>query len=76
MITRYFVIALSLGLAVVKARLHAWPDAIGLGALGIGLILLRLADTRQQPLLRRAAWLCFGITLMALGVVAQRDFLH
>lgn len=76
MISRYFVIVLAAVLAVVRARAHAWPEAIGLGALAIGLVCLRLADTRQQPLLRRVAWFCFAITLMAMGTVFQRDYLR
>jgi len=76
MISRYFVIGLSLVMAVVRARAHAWPEAIGLTALGVGLIVLRLADTRQQPALKRVAWFCFALTLMAMGIVFQRDFLH
>lgn len=75
-ISRYFVIALALGLAVVKARTRAWPETIGLASLGIGLICLRLADTRQQPVLKRVAWLCFAITLLGVGMVVQRDYLR
>ena len=76
MISRYFVIALSLGLAIVRARAHAWPESIGLTTLGLGLICLRLADTRQQPLLKQVAWALFAVTLLALGMVFQRDYLR
>ncbi len=76
MLSRYFVIALSLGLAVVRARSHAWPEAIGLATLGVGLICLRLADTKQQPILKQVAWVFFAVTLMAVGIVLQRNFLH
>lgn len=76
MLSRYFVIALALGVAVFRARAHAWPEAIGLASLGIGLICLRLADTRQQPMLKQVARVLFAITLMATGIVLQRNFLH
>ncbi len=76
MISRYFVIALAAVLAVVRARNHAWPEAIGLSALAIGLTCLRLAETRQLPFLKRVAWVCFALTLTAMGAVLQRDYLR
>ncbi len=76
MLSRYFVIALSAVMAVWRARNHAWAEAIGLGSLAIGLTSLRLADTRQQPLLKGVAWFCFAVTLVVMGIVFQRDYLH
>jgi len=76
MLSRYFVIVLAAVTAVLRARSHAWVEATGLGTLAIGLTCLRLADTRQQPLLKRVAWVCFAITLIAMGVVFQRDYLR
>jgi len=76
MISRYFVIGLAAVAAVLRARDHAWAEAVGLGALAIGLVCLRLADTRQQPLLKRVAWVCFALTLMSIGIVFQRDYLR
>lgn len=76
MFSRYFVIVLATVTAVLRARSHAWIEAIGLGALAIGLICLRFADTRQQPLLKRVAWVCFALTLIAMGIVFQRDYLR
>jgi hypothetical protein len=73
--SRYFVIALAAGLAVFRAKQHAWPDAVMLGALALGLTLLRLADTKQQPVLKQVAWFCFAISLVALGIVFQRNYL-
>ncbi len=46
-----------------------------LGALALGLTLLRLADTKQQPVLKQVAWFCFAISLVALGIVFQRNYL-
>ena len=76
MISRYFVIALALVMAVIRARARAWPEAVGLTALAVGLIALRLADTRQMPALKRVAWACFAVTLLTMGIVFQRDYLH
>jgi hypothetical protein len=76
MISRYFVIVLAAVAAVLRARDHAWAETIGLSGLAIGLVCLRLADTRQQPLLKRVAWFCFALTLIAMGIVFQRDYLR
>jgi hypothetical protein len=75
-ISRYFVIVLAVAAAVLRARDHAWVETIGLGALAVGLTCLRLADTRRQPALKRVAWFCFALTLIAMGVVFQRDYLR
>jgi hypothetical protein len=75
-ISRYFVIGLATVAAVLRARDHAWVETIGLGALAVGLTVLRLADTRQQPALKKVAWFCFALTLIAMGVVFQRDYLR
>ena len=76
MISRYFVIVLALVAAVMRARDKAWVETIGLGALAVGLTCLRLADTRNQPGLKKAAWALFAITLVAMGIVFQRDYLR
>jgi hypothetical protein len=75
-ISRYFVIFLATVAAILRARDHAWVETIGLGGLAVGLTILRLADTRQQPGLKRIAWFCFALTLIAMGVVFQRDYLR
>lgn len=75
MFSRYFVIAFAAVVAVLRARSHAWPDAIMLGSLALGLTLLRLADTQKQPLLKNVAWLLFAVSLVALGIVFQRNYL-
>ena len=41
-----------------------------------GLTLLRTAQTRRQPALKKIAWALFGITLLAMGMVFQRDYLR
>lgn len=76
MISRYFVIVLAVVAAVMRARDKAWVETIGLGAMALGLTLLRLADARHQPALKKAAWALFAITLVAMGIVFQRDYLR
>lgn len=70
MISRYFVIMLAFGAAVVQASRAAYVEAVGLACLGAGLALLQLARTR--PSLRSVAWLAFCGTAVAMGVVALR----
>jgi hypothetical protein len=72
MISRYLVIVLAFGVAAYRLSHGAWIEATGLGALGAGLILLRMAATRPQ--LRRTAWLAFLVTAVALGTVLVRDY--
>ena len=76
MISRYFVIVLAVIAAALRARDRAWVETIGLGALAIGLTLLRVADLKSQPALRKVAYGCFALTLVAMGVVFQRDYLR
>ena len=76
MISRYFVIALAIGVGVMQALNHAWIEATGLIALGIGLTLLRLAQTRANPGLKKVAWVLFAFTIVAMGFVFRRDFLR
>ena len=76
MISRYFVIGLAFVTAGLTARRHDWAQTAGLLALGIGLTLVRLADTRQLPVLKKVAWACFAVTLIVAGVVLQRNFLR
>jgi len=75
-ISRYFVIGLALVAAALRARDHAWIETIGLLSLAAGLTCLRLADTRQQPRLKKLAWLLFAVTLVTMGMVFQRDYLR
>lgn len=76
MISRYFVIALAIVAAVLRARDRAWAETIGLGALAGGLLCLRVAESRQQPELKKIAWLLFAVTIVALGFVFRRDYLR
>ena len=46
---------LALVAAVLRARDHAWVETVGLSALAIGLILLRVADVKQRPELKKPA---------------------
>jgi hypothetical protein len=75
-ISRYFVIALALGVAVMQTINHAWVEAAGLFGLGIGLIVLRLAETRANPLLKRIAWISFALPIAAMFFLLRRDFLR
>jgi hypothetical protein len=75
-LSRYFVIAFAAVMAVWRARDHAWVETIGLAALSIGLSCSLLAQTKQQPLLKYVAIACFAVTLVAMGMVFQRDYLH
>ena len=76
MISRYFVIGLALVAAALRARDKAWTETIGLSALAAGLLCLRLAETRQQPQLKKVAWVLFAFTIVALGFVFRRDYLR
>lgn len=75
MFSRYFVILFAAVVAVLRARNRAWPDAIMLASLALGLTLLRLAETQKQPLLKNVAWVLFAVSLVALGIVFQRNYL-
>jgi hypothetical protein len=54
----------------MRAVQGAWPETLGLAALGSGLVILRLAETR--PALRQYAWLCFLITAAVIVLVLLR----
>jgi hypothetical protein len=69
-ISRYLIITLAFGAAAFRVTQGAWVEATGLGSLGAGLLLLKLAGAR--PALKPAAWVCFGITICAMGVVILR----
>jgi hypothetical protein len=75
-ISRYFVIALAIGVGVMQAINHAWIEAAGLFGLGIGLILLRLVQTGANPALKKVAWALFVVTIVAMSIVFKRDFLR
>lgn len=66
----YLVVTLAIGLAVFRATQGAWIEAVGLAALGIGRLLLRVAQVK--PAVRSLAWFCFGITALAVLLVATR----
>ena len=76
MISRYFVIALAVIAAVIRARDHAWAETLGLVTLAAGLTCLRLAESRQSPAIKKIAWVLFVITVIALGVVFKRDYMR
>jgi hypothetical protein len=69
-ISRYLVIVLSFAAAALQISRGAWLEAVGLIALGGGLVLLKLAADR--PALRRAAWASFAVTALVMAVVFAR----
>jgi hypothetical protein len=71
-ISRVLVIVLAFIVAGVQARAGAWVEASGLVALGAGLIILHLAQTR--PRVKPLAWLAFAVTAAAMVVVALRTY--
>ncbi|HWB15045.1 MAG TPA: hypothetical protein VG538_01465 [Vicinamibacterales bacterium] len=71
-ISRVLVIVLAFIVAGVQARAGAWVEASGLVALGAGLIILHLAQTR--PRVKPLAWLAFAVTAAAMVVVALRSW--
>jgi hypothetical protein len=76
MLSRYLVIAIALAVAVIRARDKAWVETAGVGALAVGLILLRVADSSNRPALKKIAWVFFAVTAVAMGIVFQRDYLR
>jgi len=73
MISRPLIILLALVAAVFRAQQQAWTEAVGLAALGAGLLILRAAETR--PALRQYAYLSFFITAMSVITVFYRRYL-
>jgi len=72
-ISRFIVIVLALGAAAYRASQGAFVEALGLTALGTGLLILRVAGTR--PMLRNTAYACFLLTAASVAIVVVRDFL-
>ena len=50
----------------------AWTEAIGLAALGTGLLILKIAETR--PALRQYAYLCFLFTAVSVVTALFRTY--
>jgi len=69
-ISRYLVIVLAAGAAVMRATQGAWVEATGLASLAAGLVLLRLAGTK--PALKPLAYLAFLATALAIVVMIIR----
>ena len=70
MISRYLVIVLAVGAAAMRVAQGALVEAVGLGALALGLIVLQLATTR--PALKPLAWVAFAVTVVSMAVVFSR----
>jgi hypothetical protein len=73
MFSRLILTFLAFVAAVFQADKRAWAEAVGLAALGFGLMLLQLAATR--PALRRYSYLAFTITAVCVLFVFFRRYL-
>jgi len=71
-ISRPLVILLAFIAAAMRGSQGAWPETIGLAALGTGLLILRVAETK--PALKPYAWLCFLLTGAAVVMVFMRNY--
>ena len=65
-----FVIVIALGAAAYRFATGAQFEALGLLALGTGLIFLKAGETRPQ--LRQYAYLSFLVTAVVIGTVLYR----
>lgn len=72
MASRIFVIVLALAVAAYRFVTGAHLEAVGLLGLGVGLIFLKVGETR--PEVRRYAYLCFLVTAIVIGMVLFRDY--
>lgn len=72
MISRYIVIVLAFGVALFQASRGNWLEATGLFGLGGGLALLRFGP--KEPRFRRAAYVCFAVTAIAIILVLVRRY--
>ena len=73
MISRPLVIILAFVAATIRASQGAWQETVGLAALGSGLAILKIAETR--PALRQYAYLCFLLTAASVVMVLFRQYL-
>lgn len=70
MVSRYFLIALALGVMVYRLSQGEGVAALGLAGLAGGLIVLQMAPSR--PRLKPLAWACFGVTVVAMVITYIR----
>ena len=73
MISRTLVILLAFIAAGIRASQGAWVETTGLAALGLGLVLLRVAQ--KHPAAKTYAFTCFAITAGTMVMVFTRDYL-
>jgi hypothetical protein len=82
-ISRYFAIVMAFGVAAFQATRAHWFEVFGLVGLGMGLILLRLAQpahasalepASSRRMLRWMAMACFLATAAAVVHVLRRDY--
>ena len=71
MISRIFVIVIALGAAAYRFATGAHLEALGLLGLGVGLVFLKVSETR--PSFRRYAYLSFLLTAIVIGRVLYRN---
>ena len=72
MFSRFVVIALAFIAAAYRFGQGAYVEATGLGALGVGLVILKLAAGR--PALKPLAYVAFVVTALSMGVVLIRNY--
>jgi hypothetical protein len=73
LISRSLIIVLAFLAAGMRATQGAWTETTGLAALGMGLVLLRVAQTR--PAFKSYAFTCFAITAVTMVMVFTRTYL-
>ena len=73
MISRPLVIGLAFIAAFMRGAQGAYTETVGLAALGTGLLILKIAETR--PALRQFAYLCFLFTGASIVMVLFRQHL-
>lgn len=67
MVSRFILIVLAFGVGLYRASEGAWLAAVGLFALGGGLLVLKAAEKR--PRIRPLAYVCFLATAVAIAVI-------
>jgi hypothetical protein len=66
-VSRYFLIVLAIGVGIYRATQGAWLASGGLLAMGLGLVVLKLAE--RMPRLRPLAYICFLATVASIAVI-------
>lgn len=67
MITRYLLIVVVFAVGTYRATQGAWLAAAGLFAMGLGLVVLKVAETK--PAVRPIAYVCFLATAATIAAM-------